>query len=206
MSSIAERLNHLLAEAGSPPLRPALAESFATYLTLLQRWNARTNLTAIRDEEGILRRHFVECILCAHALPEGITSLLDLGSGAGFPGLPIALLRPEITVTLAESQHKKSAFLREAVRTLDLPVKVHAARVESLTGRFDCVALRAVDDMAMAITLALPLIRPGGCLALLITLEAKDQIEAAYRSFTWQPPVSLSAGTKRILLLGSSLA
>ena len=75
-------------------------------------------LTAIRDEEGILTRHFVESIVCARALPAGIATLLDVGSGAGFPGIPIALCRSEIAVTLAESQGKKAAFLQEAVRVL----------------------------------------------------------------------------------------
>ncbi len=80
-------------ESGHPPLSPETGERFAAYLALLQKWNARTNLTAIRDEEGILSRHFLESILCAHALPAGIQTLLDFGSGAGFPGIPIALMR-----------------------------------------------------------------------------------------------------------------
>src|SRR5580693_7331883 len=130
----ADRLNQLLQESGQPPLAPEIAEKFAAYLTLLQKWNARTNLTAIRDEEGILSRHFLESILCAHKLPQHIVSLLDFGSGAGFPGIPIALIRPEISVTLAESQNKKAAFLREALRTLFsesvLNAKVHASRAE----------------------------------------------------------------------------
>ena len=94
------RLNALLAEAGLAPLDAVLAGRFEDYLSLLLRWNARVNLTAIRDEEGILRRHFVESIACARALPAGIATLLDFGSGAGFPGIPIALCRPEIAVTL----------------------------------------------------------------------------------------------------------
>ncbi len=117
-SSFAIRLNALLAEAGQLPLDSAVAARFEDYLILLQRWNARTNLTAIRDEEDILRRHFIECIATAHALPFQAGTLLDFGAGAGFPGIPIALCCPEIHVTLAESQGKKTAFLREAVRTL----------------------------------------------------------------------------------------
>src|SRR5260370_9522 len=105
---------------------------------LLLKWNARTNLTAIRDPEEIVRRHFGESLFAARHLnpttpdPSPMT-LLDFGSGAGFPGLPIALLRPDLQVTLAESQNKKAAFLREAVRTLILPnVEVWDARVEAL--------------------------------------------------------------------------
>ena len=90
---------------------------------------------------AFLSRHFVESIACARALPEGISTLLDFGSGGGFPGIPIALCRPEIAVTLAESQGKKAAFLQEAVRVLGSQAKVHAGRAELLTTQFDCVTL-----------------------------------------------------------------
>ena len=103
------------------------AAKFEAYLSLILRWNTRMNLTAVRTEEAILSVHLVESIACARALPAGISTLLDFGSGAGFPGIPIALCRPEIAVTLAESQGKKAAFLQEAVRVLGITVKVHAA-------------------------------------------------------------------------------
>src|SRR3984957_2865465 len=165
------RLNQLLEESGQPPLTPETDVKFAAYLALLRKWNARTNLTAIRDEEGILSRHFLESILCARALPAGIATLLDFGSGAGFPGLPIALLRPEIAVTLAESQNKKATFLREVVRTLGLTTEVWAARAETMpiARSFDIVALRAVDDMEVALPAAGARIKPGGQLAVLTT-------------------------------------
>jgi 16S rRNA (guanine527-N7)-methyltransferase len=108
--SVPLRLNGLLTEAGLEAVDSVLAGGFEAYLSLLLRWNARVNLTAVRDEGGILSRHFVESIACARALPAGIATLLDFGSGAGFPGIPIALCRPEIAVTLAESQGKKAAF------------------------------------------------------------------------------------------------
>ena len=156
------RLNELLAEAAQPPLDPAQTQRFAALYSLFVRWSTRINLSAIRDEEGILSRHFVESIACARALPAGISTLLDFGSGAGFPGLPIALCRPEIAVTLAESQGKKAAFLREAVRVLGVTTLVHSGRAESLTTRFDCVTLRAVDKMVLAVHSAAQLVRPGG--------------------------------------------
>ena len=129
------------------------------YLDLLLKWNARTNLTAIRDPEEIVRRHFGESLFAARHIPAETKTLLDFGSGAGFPGLPIALLHPEIQVTLAESQNKKSTFLREAVRTLALPnVEVWPNRVETMppNRQFNVVALRAVDDMATALPLPGP--------------------------------------------------
>jgi 16S rRNA (guanine527-N7)-methyltransferase len=141
------------------PAPPAsLYSQLSQYLDLLLKWNARTNLTAIRDPEEIVRRHFGESLFAAQHLGSPET-LLDLGSGAGFPGLPIALLHPAIQVTLAESQNKKATFLREAVRTLSLRnIEVWAARVETMpsTRRFHTVTLRAVDNMAAAIAAAAP--------------------------------------------------
>jgi 16S rRNA (guanine527-N7)-methyltransferase len=206
MSDSVTHLNQLLTESGQPPLAPETAEKFAAYLTLLQKWNARTNLTAIRDEEGILSRHFLESILCAHKLPQGIVSLLDFGSGAGFPGIPIALIRPEISVTLAESQNKKAAFLREAVRTLDLNTKVHSARAETLATKFDCVTLRAVDNMPQAIPAAIQLLNPDGWLAILTTHEDAPALQAKASEsaqFHWRPFEPQPANSSRMLLFAS---
>ena len=100
------------------PLIPQLE----VYLELLVRWNAKTNLTSVRDPEEMVRRHFGESLFAAQHLGDPLPpTLLDLGSGAGFPGIPIALAHPGVAVTLAESQGKKASFLREAVRTLSLP-------------------------------------------------------------------------------------
>jgi len=142
----------------------ALASQLGVYLELLLKWNARTNLTAIREPEEIVRRHFGESLFAAQHLGEHLdkhpggegATLLDLGSGAGFPGLPIQLARPELRVTLAESQNKKAAFLREAVRTLGVATEVWAGRAEALPGErmFDVVTLRAVDNMPAALAAA----------------------------------------------------
>src|SRR5580692_1016443 len=132
-SRIAELLVPYLGDAAVPP---NLYSQLSAYLDLLLRWNARTNLTAIRDPEGIVCRHFGEGLFCglrlAERLPAAGSTLLDFGSGAGFPGLPIQLLLPDLRVTLAESQGKKASFLREVVRTLELPTEVWADRVEAM--------------------------------------------------------------------------
>ena len=156
----------LLAQYLAPP--PAILPQLSVYLDLLLKWNARTNLTAIRDPQEIVRRHFGESLFTATHLPPAET-LLDFGSGAGFPGLPIQLLLPNLRVTLAESQNKKATFLREVIRTLDLKTEVWAARVETMpqARTFDIVTLRAVDDMAAALAGATPRIHPGGTLAVL---------------------------------------
>ena len=152
-----------------PP--PAILPELSLYLDLLLKWNARTNLTAIRDPEEIVRRHFGESLFAARHLTPGTRTLLDFGSGAGFPGLPIAILCPDIQVTLAESQNKKATFLREAVRTLDLKTEVWPSRVESMppSRQFDAVTLRAVDKMETALPAAKARIRLGGQLIVLTT-------------------------------------
>ena len=199
----ATKLNAILTESSQAPLDSETAGLFEDYCVLLQRWNARTNLTAIREEDGILRQHFAECIAAARALPSDSGTLLDFGSGAGFPGIPIALCRPEIHVTLAESQGKKAAFLREAIRVLDLSTQVYSDRAEKLGKTFDLVALRAVDKMEEAVEAATALVRPGGWLVLLVTVGTQAGLQSvAGPEFTWAEPVSLPGGEDRILLLG----
>ena len=151
---IATILGPYLADTGLPT---ASYEHLSVYLELLLKWNARTNLTAIRDPEEIIRRHFGESLFAAQHLGECAT-LLDFGSGAGFPGLPIQLIRPGLAVTLAESQNKKATFLREIIRTLGLKTEVWANRVEAMppSRTFDVVTLRAVDNMDAALEAAAP--------------------------------------------------
>jgi 16S rRNA (guanine527-N7)-methyltransferase len=202
-ASLFARLNDRLAKAGLDSLDEATAERFAQFCALLLRWNARMNLTAIRDEEGILSRHFVESIACARALPAGIATLLDFGSGAGFPGIPIALCRPEVAVTLAESQGKKAAFLREAVRTLGISAAIHSGRAEELNQRFDCVTLRAVDRMAEAVSSAVGLVANSGWLVVLTTDADLELVEsAAGPRFHWVSPIELKGSETRVLALG----
>ena len=201
--SAAIRLNQLLESAALPPLDEEVARRFQAYLELLLRWNARMNLTAIRDPEGILSRHFVECIACARALPRGIATLLDLGSGAGFPGIPIALCRPEISVTLAESQSKKAAFLHEALRTVSVPAQVFSGRAEELDSTFDCVTLRAVDRMEVAVRSASALLSPQGWLVLMVSRpEITDVKFILGGNFQWSAPVPLPLSENRIVAIG----
>ena len=148
-----ERIAALLAPfVDGRPVPAQLYAQLSLYLDLLVRWNGRTNLTAIRDPEEIVQRHFGESVFAGlqlRALAPAATTVLDFGSGAGFPGLPMQLAVPELRVTLAESQGKKAAFLREAVRVLSVPAELWARRVELMPGeqRFDVVAMRAVDKM-----------------------------------------------------------
>lgn len=162
---------------GSWPVPENLYASLGRYLDLLLRWNARTNLTAIREPEQIVQRHFGESLFAGVQLAGRVAAdatLLDFGSGAGFPGLPIQLLLPRVRVTLAESQGKKAAFLREAVRLLGVPTEVWAGRVEAMPAerRFDAVALRAVERMQNAAAAAHSRVAPHGWLVTLCSQRA----------------------------------
>jgi 16S rRNA (guanine527-N7)-methyltransferase len=190
-------------KAGLQPLTPDAAKHFETYLELLLKWNARLNLTAIREPEDILERHFLECIFAARQLSSGIKTLLDFGSGGGFPGIPFAICRPEIHVTLGESQFKKAAFLREVVRTLNLTnVDVFNGRVEALTRNFDTVALRAVDKMLEACRAAEPKIAPDGHFILFVTKDSAPSLIAEFDQIAWAAPQSIPSSAQRILLMG----
>ena len=118
--------------------------AISKYIDLLIKWNARINLTAIRAPEEIVQRHFGESLFAAmHILAEkSVKTAIDLGSGAGFPGVPFALLATEVEVTLIESNQKKSTFLKELIYLLGLKnVKVFAGRAESYSiGRSSHVA------------------------------------------------------------------
>ena len=154
------------------------------------------NLTAIRDPEEIVRRHFGESLFAAQHIGECET-LLDFGSGAGFPGLPIQLFRPELRVTLAESQNKKATFLREVIRTLGLNTEVWAARVETMPAarQFDVVTLRAVDNMEAAVLAASP--RAGRRIMLLTTAR---QSPPDLAGFTAAPGIPLPGTNEQQLL------
>jgi 16S rRNA (guanine527-N7)-methyltransferase len=168
----------------------------AHYLELLLKWNARTNLTAIRDPDEMVRRHFGESLFAAQHLGSCET-LLDFGSGAGFPGLPIQLMRPEMRVTLAESQNKKATFLREVIRTLGLKTEVWSGRVEAMPAelKFDIVTLRAVDNMDAAIAAAS--VKAGKRLLLLTTLNSAPK---EIPGFSAEPGIALPGANAQQLL------
>ena len=202
-SMTAAEIGAAVERAGLDPLTHEVAGRLQVFLELLQKWNARLNLTAIRDPEEILQRHFIECIFAARHLPAEIRTLLDFGSGGGFPGIPIALCRPEIQVTLGESQSKKSAFLRETVRSLGiLNAEVYNGRVEGLEGRFEGVTLRAVDKMQEACREAIHLVAPSGYLVLFLSDEAVKNTVSAFDQFRWDAPILLPASQRRELLIG----
>lgn len=185
-----ESIEREIREAGLKELSLGVIAQFQTYLELLLKWNAKLNLTSVREPEAIIHRHFIECIQCAQTLPvptQPAPTLLDFGSGAGLPGIPIAICRPEIHVTLGESQRKKSSFLREAVRSLRLNAEVFDGRIEEMPPerRFSIVTLRAVDKMTEACRSALARMAPQGWLTVFATEATRSGIEAALPEIEW---------------------
>jgi len=206
-NAIGGRIRDGVVAAGLAPLDDAATERLSSYVSLILRWNARVNLTAIREEDGIVSRHIVESVIVSSILPTRIETLLDFGSGAGLPGIPIAICRPEIRVTLAESQNKKAAFLMEAVRVLGLTAKVHSGRAEELRVHFDCVTLRAVDNMVAAVSSASRMVAPGGWLALMTTAASLEGLQlAAGSGFDWTFKCPLTGSDGRILALGQKVS
>jgi 16S rRNA (guanine527-N7)-methyltransferase len=203
LNEIPKQIYSAFTEAGIAPLPVSAYDQFRAYLELLQRWNERLSLTAVREPEQIIRRHFVECAFAAQNLPRDITSLLDYGSGAGLPGIPIAICRPEIQVTLAEAQGKKASFLREALRVLDLKGEVYDGRVESIPQeqRFDAVSMRAVEKMELAIPIALQ--RTKRYLILFTTERSAPAYRELTRDVGWLEPIRLPHTEQMILAIGT---
>ncbi len=199
----------LLAPFLPAPLAPAQLAALSTYLDLLLRWNQRLNLTAIRDPDEIVTRHFGESLFtAAQLLPDPKVSLhaVDLGSGAGFPGLPLKIYAPNLRLTLIESQHKKATFLREVIRALHLrDAEVFAARAETFSGHADLVTLRAVERFEAALPVAARLLSPPPSrLALLIGAAQADTARHLLPAFNWSLPISFPQSNSRILLIGAA--
>ncbi len=166
-------------------LPPAVLVQFRFYLTQLKLWNARVNLTGLKTDRDIVVKHFLDSLAVLPFL-EGLLSLGDLGSGPGFPGLALKLVRPELQLTLVEARQKKAAFLEYLVASLKLRgVQVACTRLTPKQARewgprFQAVVSRATFPLGRFLELAAPLLLPGGlALALKGPLLAGEELEAA---------------------------
>jgi 16S rRNA (guanine527-N7)-methyltransferase len=228
-----QRITELLAPFlgsgfGGQVLSDAQLHSISMYIDILLRWNARINLTSVRQPEDIVTRHLGEAFFAArHLFPghdlrsdaepgrgERRLYLIDVGSGAGFPGLPIKIWAPHIHLTLIEANRKKATFLREVIRHLSLDnADVFAGRLQdfardsrgtvaSQERMADIVTLRAVEHFDSILPAAANLVAPGGLLALLV---GESQLERARRlapHFVWAPPGKLPCSISRVLTIG----
>ena len=207
----AARIATLLEPFLQQPLSSSQLDHISMYIDLLLRWNARINLTAIRDPEEIVTRHFGESLFLAqHLFPSDDLSspgVLDIGSGAGFPALPLKIWAPHIRLTLIESNHKKATFLREVSRALTLTnIDVIAERAEVLAARpdfprADVVTLRAVERFDSTLPQAVALLAPKGRLSLLIGAAQLPQL-TTLTTLNWLPPIPIPQSVTRVLSIG----
>jgi len=181
LESLRPELTSGLAALG---LDAALASPLLDYLALLARWNATYNLTAIRDPREMVAKHLLDS-LAMHPYVDAIADaggrLADLGTGPGLPGIPLALAKPGLQVTLVESNGKKTRFLREAVRKLGLGnVEVVESRIEAYDapGRFDAITARALATLPLILESGGHLLRPGGVLLAMKGVVPADEIAA----------------------------
>lgn len=204
-----ERIAELLAPfVGPVPLTDSQVRAIKTYIDLLLKWNAKLNLTAICDPQDIIRRHFGESLFAARQLfPAGDSheSVIDIGSGAGFPGLPLKLWRPNLELTLIESNQRKATFLREVIRALDLKsAAVLTERAESVSLRADLVTLRAVERFDRILPVAFGLVKPRGRIALLIGEMQVPGAQSALPTVNWNNPVPIPLTRNGRLLIGET--
>ena len=249
----ADRISALLDPFLTHPLSESQLNQISIYIDLLQRWNARINLTAIRNEEEIVTRHFGESLFLARHLfspidchpershvireadgeaeskdpystsklspakdPRGPTGnwqpatgnrVLDIGSGAGFPALPLKIRAPQIHLNLIESNHKKSAFLKEVSRALTFTnINVITERAETILTRRDhpqaeVVTLRAVEHFETILPQAATFLAAKATLALLIGTSQLRSL-AVQTTLNWQPPIPIPSSNTRVLVLG----
>jgi 16S rRNA (guanine527-N7)-methyltransferase len=175
------------------------------YMGLLQSWNDKVNLTAIRDPLDILHRHFGESMFGAALLPKGACRLADVGSGGGFPGLPLKIIRPELYVFLIESSVKKATFLAEVVRELGLTeTRVLVSRFEELgeeVAPLDVVCTRALGNHAQLLEWAGS--AAIGAREVLLWTGGRD-LEDVQKGSTWKwdAPVAVPHSLRRFLLSG----
>ena len=174
MSAFGDLLRRVL--GSEYPVSDVQAAQMEAHWQMLLRWNARLNLTAITDMEEGVRRHYVEGVVVAAAVPSGPLRVADVGSGAGFPGIPFAIMRPECSVTLIESDVRKSVFLRES--SVDLPnVRVQVVRFEQFSSPVDWVISRAVKPEVVLKGAK----RLSACSALLVTRTDADALKLEER-------------------------
>jgi len=202
-------------------LEDAHRERFALYCALLQEYNQKVNLTAIVDEGEIWRKHFLDSLSALLVLPHRGTGI-DIGSGAGFPGLPLAIAGKDLQMTLLDSLRKRVGFLQEAINKLDLAERVVAqhGRAEDMAhqatkrGQFDFAVSRGVAKFAVLCELALPFVKTGGLFLAMKGPRAPEEIEEAgsavqklgggqVRVVRWQLPGS---GEERVLVVVPKIA
>lgn len=188
MEDIKRRLGELCEEEGIQLSEKQLGQ-FQRYMELLVEWNEKMNLTAITDPEGVTVKHFFDSLLLLKAVevPEG-AKLIDVGTGAGFPGIPVAIARPDVQLTLLDSLNKRLVFLAEVCRELGLQADIRHARAEEggrqkeLREQFDFATARAVAGMNVLCEYCLPFVKTGGAFIAMKGPDGEEESKQAARA------------------------
>ena len=183
-------------------------EQLTTHFSLLVKWNAKINLTSIREPAEIATRHFGESLYLTKHLSEPKGLLVDVGSGAGFPGLPLKIAWPSVPTVLLEPNNKKATFLKEVIRACALAgIEIRTERLEqaaatSLARRAMLVTLRAVAPTPGVLAGLKRLLAPGGRAALFVSDDAASLVSAS-AEFRWDRPIRVPDSAQRVILLGT---
>lgn len=185
MEDIKNRLSQLCEQEGISLSEKQLGQ-FQRYMELLVEWNQKMNLTAITDPEGVTVKHFYDSLLLLKAveLPEG-ASLIDVGTGAGFPGIPVAIARPDVKLTLLDSLNKRLVFLAEVCRELGISAEIRHARAEEggrqkeLREQFDFATARAVAGMNVLSEYCVPFVKKGGAFVAMKGPDGEEELKQA---------------------------
>jgi 16S rRNA (guanine527-N7)-methyltransferase len=170
-------------------LSPAQLDAFQVYQRELVAWNVRFNLTTITEPDQVIIKHFLDSLSVAPVLRQNVSSLIDLGSGAGFPGLPLKIALPALSVTLIDSTGKKVEFLKHVIAELSLhdTTALHT-RAEELAHdpkyreQCDAAVARAVADLTTLLEYALPFVRIGGLFVAQKGVDVKEEVQRAARA------------------------
>jgi 16S rRNA (guanine527-N7)-methyltransferase len=199
-----DKISGILTDYGVSP-NPALPAQIATYVSLLLHWNQKISLTTVVAPQEIVRFHFGEGLFAQSSLSLENGRLADVGSGAGFPGLPLAIANPNLNVTLIESNAKKAAFLSEVVRKLELKnVQVARSRMEDLhqpPGSLEFVTARALGQFDKLLSWASGSLAKSGRLILWLGEDDVKSVSAR-TGWIWSAPILIPNSIRRFLLIG----
>jgi 16S rRNA (guanine527-N7)-methyltransferase len=206
MNSLSDtHIEHVLRVYGVD-VTPEVCGLIRTYVALLLRWNAKIRLTAVVEPDDILRFHFGESFFAVSAVPIRACRIADIGSGAGFPGLALRVVLPDLKVVLIESNRRKAAFLSEVVRTLALDgVEVLAKRMEEIpldVADFCFITARAIGQHKKLLMWARSKLCVGGKVVLWIGESAAQSILST-SGWAWQDPLHIPSSRRRCLVVGS---
>jgi len=156
----------------------AVSDKFLIYLKELKKWNKTYNLTSIEDEKEIIVKHFLDSLLYLSFITEKSLNIADIGSGAGFPGMPIAIVREDLKISLIEPSWKKCVFLKNIKTKLELPnIEIYQAKSKEVEGKFDIVVSRALWSMKELIENCKHLLKENGYFLISKSLKLQEELK-----------------------------